>query len=58
MSGSKAMHCREYEKDGVIPGTDQCKADSILKLDRIERSEPPAAVNGQPVSEEELGSVD
>ena len=57
MSGSKAMHCREYEKDGVIPGTDQCKADSILKLDRTERSEPPTA-DGQPVSEEEVGSVD
>jgi hypothetical protein len=51
------MRCREYEEDGVIPGTDQCKADSILKLGHIERSEPPAAVNGEPVSEEEVGSV-
>ena len=52
------MRCREYEEDGVIPGTDQCKAHSILKLDRVERSEPPAAINGEPVSEEEVGSVD
>ena len=58
MSGSKAMHCREYEKDGVMPGTDQCKAESILKLDRAERSWPPAAINGGPVFEEEVGSVD
>ena len=58
MSGSKAMHCRDYEKDGVMPGTVQCKADSILKIDRAERSEPTAAINGGPVSEEEVGSVD
>ena len=58
MSGSKAMHCRDYEKDGAMPGTDQCKADSILQLDHAERSEPPAGINGEPVSEEEVGSVD
>ena len=46
------MRCREYEKDGVMPGTGQCKADSILKLDHAERSEPPAAINGEPVPEE------
>ena len=57
MCGSKSMHCRDYEKDGVMPGTDPCKADSILKLDRAERSEPPTA-DGQPVSEEVVGSVD
>jgi hypothetical protein len=54
MSGSKAMHCRDYEKGGVIPGTVQCKADFILKPDRAERSEP-TAINGAPVSEEEVG---
>ena len=58
MSGSKAMCCRDYEKDGVMPGTVQCKADSILKLDRTERFQPTAAINGEPVSEEEVGSVD
>ena len=58
MSGSKAMCCRDYEKDGVMPGTDPCKADSILKLDRTERSEPPAAINGEPASEEEVGPAD
>jgi hypothetical protein len=55
MSGSKAMHCRNYEKDGVMPVTVQGKADSILKLDRAERSQPAAAINGEPVSEEEVG---
>ena len=52
------MRRREYEKDGVMPGTVQCKADSILKLDRTERSQPTAAISGEPVSEEEVGSVD
>ena len=52
------MRCREYEKDGVLPDTDQCKADSILQLDHAERSEPPAGINGEPVSEEEVGPAE
>jgi single-strand DNA-binding protein len=46
-----SVRSREYEKDGVKHRMYECKADSILKLNRAERSEPPAA-DGQPVSEE------
>jgi single-strand DNA-binding protein len=50
-----SLRSREYEKDGVKHRMYECKADSILKLDRAERSEPPAA-DGQPVSEEVVPS--
>jgi single-strand DNA-binding protein len=46
-----SLRSREYERDGVKHHIYECKADSILKLDRTERSEPQAA-DGQPVSEE------
>jgi single-strand DNA-binding protein len=49
------LRSREYEKDGVKHRMYECKADSILKLDRPERSEHPAA-DSQPVSEEVVPS--
>ena len=50
-----SLRSREYEKDGFKHRMYECKADSILKLDRAERSEPPAA-GGQTVSEEVVPS--
>jgi single-strand DNA-binding protein len=39
------LRTREYEKDGVKHRIFECKAESILKLDRAEREEMPAAGN-------------
>jgi len=50
----RSLSSREYEKDGVKHRIHECKADSIVKLDRPERSEP--AADGQPVSEEVVPS--
>jgi single-strand DNA-binding protein len=47
-----SLRSREYEKDGVKHRIYECKADSVLKLDRPERAEP--AANGEPAKDEEV----
>ena len=37
------LHSREYEKDGIPYRVWECKAESILKLDRPERQNQSAA---------------
>jgi single-strand DNA-binding protein len=47
-----SLRSREYEKDGIKHRVYECKADSILKLDRPDRSGAPSGAAGAPVSEE------
>ncbi|MBV8903182.1 MAG: single-stranded DNA-binding protein [Acidobacteriia bacterium] len=46
------LHSRQYEKDGVDYRVWECKAESILKLDRTDRAEQPAPTEDQPAPEE------
>jgi single-strand DNA-binding protein len=46
------LHSREYAKDGVPYRVWECKAESILKLDREERAEQPRPAEDQPTAEE------
>jgi single-strand DNA-binding protein len=47
------LRSREYEdKDGVMRRIWECKADSVLQINRPERAETAAAADQQPVSEE------
>ncbi len=43
------LRSREYEKDGVKHRLFECKAESILKLDRAERQETPTP-DDEPIS--------
>ena len=46
------LRSREYEKDGVKQRVYECKAESILKLDRAERQEAPEpAANDLPTED-------
>ncbi len=46
------LRSREYEKDGIKHRLFECKAESILKLDRAEREEAPAAADTDSITEE------
>lgn len=46
------LRSREYEKDGITHHVFECKADSILKLDRAERAEAPDAAPQDPSPED------
>ncbi len=46
------LRSREYEQNGVQHRVYECKAESILKLDRAERSETTAAANAEPTDED------
>jgi single-strand DNA-binding protein len=42
------LHSREYEKDAASSRVWECKAESILKLDRAERADQAAPVEDRP----------
>jgi len=46
------VHSREYEKDGVAYRVWECKAEAILKLDRAERGDQPAAAETPSLAED------
>jgi single-strand DNA-binding protein len=46
------LRSREYEKDGVKHRVFECKAESILKLDRAEREEAPAPAEDEPITDD------
>ena len=46
-----SLRSREYQKDGVKHRVFECKADSILKLDRSEREAEPDS-DGEPASKD------
>ncbi len=46
------LRSREYEKDGINHRTYECKAESILKLDRAEQAETTAAADGRLADED------
>jgi single-strand DNA-binding protein len=46
------LRSREYERDGAKHRVVECKAESILKLDRAERQEAPIAADGEPISDD------
>ena len=47
-----SLRSREYEKNGVKHRIFECKAESILKLDRAEREESPAASEAEPIADD------
>ena len=46
------VHSREYEKEGVVYRVSELKAEAILKLDRADRAEQPAADETHSVAED------
>ena len=48
-----SLRSREYERDGVKHRVWECKADSIVRLDRAQRAEDETADDQQPVPQTE-----
>ena len=46
------LRSSEYEKDGVKHRSVECKVESILKLDRAERQDTPAAADGSDTNQD------
>ena len=46
------LHSREYQKDGVTHRVFECKAESILKLDRAEREDASSPAGAEDAAED------